>query len=161
MNKELALPELLERLTGLRRQGKRIVFTNGCYDLLHPGHVHFLSQARQLGDALVVGVNSDRSVREIKGPARPILTQEERCQILSGLASVDFVVIFDEPTPLDLISALRPDVLVKGGDWGLHEIVGREQVEAGGGRVVTLPFLPGFSTSAIVQRVLDRYRDNA
>jgi D-beta-D-heptose 7-phosphate kinase/D-beta-D-heptose 1-phosphate adenosyltransferase len=136
----------------------KIVFTNGCFDLLHPGHISYLQKARSLGDVLIVGINSDRSVKELKGDLRPIFDQEERCEMLSGLESVSFITVFDESTPRDLINAILPDVLVKGGDWHLEQIVGREEVEASGGRVVSLPFEEGYSSSAIIQRILKRYR---
>jgi D-beta-D-heptose 7-phosphate kinase/D-beta-D-heptose 1-phosphate adenosyltransferase len=133
------------------------VFTNGCFDILHPGHLSYLEKARVLGDVLIVGINSDRSVRELKGGLRPIFDQEERCELLSGLESVSFVTVFDESTPRELIKVILPDVLVKGGDWPLEQIVGREEVEASGGRVVALPFAEGYSSSAIIQRILTRY----
>jgi len=142
----------------LKQAAQKIVFTNGCFDILHPGHIHYLREARSLGDALVVGVNSDRSVRELKGPERPILTELERCLVLSGLESVSYVTVFDEPTPLALIQSVLPHVLVKGGDWDLSEIVGREEVEAGGGTVTSLPYENGQSTSGIIERILSRYR---
>lgn len=133
----------------------RVVFTNGCFDLLHPGHIRTLEAARQLGDALVVGLNSDRGVRELKGPGRPILPEHERAEILAALECVDAVVIFDEPTPREIIAALLPDVLVKGGDWAGDQIVGRAEVEAAGGRVVSIPVAPGYSTTAILQKIRD------
>lgn len=157
LQKILALEDLLAQRERLRRQSKRTVFTNGCFDLLHPGHVDYLSRARQMGDVLIVGVNSDRSVRELKGPRRPILTQEERTRLLSGLDSVDYLTVFDENTPRRLIAALLPDVLVKGGDWTVETIVGRREVEAAGGRVVSLPCLEGQSSTAIIERILHRY----
>ena len=136
-----------------RAAGRRIVFTNGVFDLLHPGHLRYLQQARALGDALVVGVNSDRSVRANKGEGRPITPEGERAEILAALASVDAVVIFDEDTPHAIIAALQPDVLVKGADWAEDAIVGRDVVEARGGKVVRVPVEPGYSTSAIVERI--------
>ena len=158
MEKILKRDALILRIQELKQAGQKIVFTNGCFDILHPGHVRYLQNARLLGDALVVGVNSDRSVRELKGPLRPILTEQERCLILSGLESVNYVSVFDEPTPLALIQSVLPHVLVKGGDWGLSEIVGRETVEACGGTVTSLPYERGQSTSSIVERILTRYR---
>ena len=153
----VTLPQLLAILAPLRREGFRVAFTNGCFDILHPGHVTYLEKARALGDLLVVGLNSDRSVRSLgKGSERPICTETERAAVLSALRSVDFVVIFDEPTPLALIEAIRPDVLVKGGDWAVEAIVGREVVEEVGGRVVTIPFVEGKSTTGIVERILAR-----
>jgi len=145
--------ELILRLEAVRRNGRRIVFTNGCFDLLHPGHIRCLEQARALGDVLVVLINSDSGVRQLKGEGRPILPQNERAEILAALAAVDYVVIFDEPTPRKLIARLLPDVLVKGGDWGPDEIVGREEVEAAGGRVVSIPMEPDFSTTDILARI--------
>src|SRR5437016_11170626 len=135
------------------RNGRRVVFTNGCFDLLHPGHIETLEKARNLGDLLVVGVNSDRSVREMKGEGRPILPEQERAEILAALECVDGVVIFDEPTPREIIAALLPDVLVKGGDWASDRIVGREEVEAAGGKVVLAPVVSGRSTTAIRERI--------
>src|SRR5215471_8290492 len=138
----------------LRREGKRVVFTNGCFDLLHPGHIRYLAQARALGDALIVAINSDRSVRDLKGQGRPILNEQERAEVLSGLEAVDFVVVFDEDTPRELIADILPDVLVKGGDWAVNEIVGRDEVEAAGGQVISLPYVEGQSTSKIIERIL-------
>lgn len=157
MGKILTTEALLRKAQELKRDGRRIVFTNGCFDLLHPGHVAYLRKARQLGDVLIVGLNSDRSVREIKGEPRPILSQEERCEILSGLESVSFVTVFDDSTPQRLIQAILPDVLVKGGDWEMNEVVGREEVEAAGGKVVLIPYEKGQSTSGIIKRILDAY----
>jgi rfaE bifunctional protein nucleotidyltransferase chain/domain len=137
----------------LRGESKVVVFTNGVFDLLHPGHVRYLETARSLGDALIVGLNGDESVRRNKGPGRPITPQEERAELLLALASVDAVVIFDEDTPAEIIAALRPAVLVKGADWAADRIVGRDTVEAGNGRVVRVPLEEGHSTSAIVERV--------
>jgi D-beta-D-heptose 7-phosphate kinase/D-beta-D-heptose 1-phosphate adenosyltransferase len=137
----------------LRTAGKTVVFTNGVFDLLHPGHVRYLQQARTLGDALLVGINSDRSVRRNKGPERPITPEHERAEILEALACVDGVVLFDEDTPHRLITALQPDVLVKGADWAADAIVGRDVVEARGGRVVRVAVEPGYSTTAIVEKI--------
>lgn len=136
-----------------RAAGRRIVFTNGVFDLLHPGHLRYLQHARALGDVLVVGVNSNRSVRANKGEGRPITPERERAEILAALSSVDAVVIFDEDTPHAIISALQPDVLVKGADWAEDAIVGRDVVEARGGKVVRVPVEPGYSTSAIVEKI--------
>jgi D-beta-D-heptose 7-phosphate kinase/D-beta-D-heptose 1-phosphate adenosyltransferase len=136
----------------LRRQGK-VVFTNGVFDLLHPGHVRYLNHARTLGDALIVGVNSDRSVRSNKGEGRPINTESERAEILAALQPVDVVVIFDEETPHELIAAVQPDVLVKGADWPEDGIVGRDVVEARGGVVVRVPVAAGYSTSSIIEKI--------
>ena len=136
-----------------RAAGKSIVFTNGVFDLLHPGHLRYLQQARRLGDALIVGVNSDRSVRAIKGSDRPITPEAERAEILAALECVDGVVLFDEDTPQAVIAALQPDVLVKGADWAADAIVGRDIVEARGGRVVRISIEPGYSTSALVEKI--------
>jgi len=141
---------LVERL---RAAGKTIVFTNGVFDLLHVGHLRYLQRARELGDALLIGLNSDRSVRQIKGPERPITTESERAEVLEALDCVDAVVVFDEETPWDLIAAIQPDVLVKGADWAEDAIVGRDIVEARGGRVVRVPLERGHSTSAIIAKI--------
>ena len=137
----------------LRRNGQRSVFTNGVFDLVHPGHIRYLREARALGDALIVAVNSDRSVRANKGDARPITPEHERAEVLLALASVDAVVIFDEPTPHQIIGRIQPDVLVKGADWGPTEIIGRDIVEARGGRVVRVAVEPGHSTTAIIDKI--------
>jgi D-beta-D-heptose 7-phosphate kinase/D-beta-D-heptose 1-phosphate adenosyltransferase len=137
----------------LRAAGKTIVFTNGVFDLLHVGHLRYLQRARELGDALLIGLNSDRSVRQIKGPERPITTESERAEVLEALGCVDGVVVFDEETPRDLIAAIQPDVLVKGADWAEDAIVGRDIVEARGGRVVRVALEPGHSTSAIITKI--------
>jgi D-beta-D-heptose 7-phosphate kinase/D-beta-D-heptose 1-phosphate adenosyltransferase len=141
----------------LKAKGKRIVFTNGCFDLLHVGHVRYLEQAKALGDTLIVGINGDHSVRGLKGPFRPILPVEERSEILSGLGCIDYITVFDEPTPLELITLLKPHVLVKGGDWTKDEVVGREVVESLGGKVILLPFVGGSSTSNLIETILKRH----
>jgi rfaE bifunctional protein nucleotidyltransferase chain/domain len=156
MKKILCREELIRERERMRREGKQLVFTNGCFDLLHPGHVRYLNQARSLGDALVVALNSDQSVRALKGEGRPILTQQERAEVMAALEAVDYVTIFDEETPRELIAALLPDVLVKGGDWSVEKIVGREEVEADGGKVLSLPYVEGSSTSDILERILKR-----
>ena len=137
----------------LRAAGKRLVFTNGVFDLLHVGHVRYLAQARALGDALVVAINSDRTVRELKGPDRPVFDQAERAELLAALRSVDYVTIFDDVSPRSLIATLLPDVLVKGGDYQLDQIHGRDEVEAAGGNVISLPFVEGASTSNLIERM--------
>jgi len=138
----------------LQEAGGKVVFTNGCFDLLHRGHVHYLEEARALGDALIVGVNTDASAARLrKGPGRPLTPEADRARVLAALACVDRVVLFEEDTPLELITALKPDILVKGGDYQLHEIVGREIVLARGGKVAALPFLPGYSTTQLVERL--------
>ncbi|MBI5580002.1 MAG: D-glycero-beta-D-manno-heptose 1-phosphate adenylyltransferase [Deltaproteobacteria bacterium] len=154
-----ACSELAPILRGLRASGKVVVFTNGCFDLLHAGHVRYLEAARREGDILVVGLNSDRSVRDIKGDKRPILREPERAEVLAGLAAVNYVVRFDEPDPLRLITALAPDVLVKGGDWPEEAIIGAQEVRNRGGRVVRIPVMEGASTSAVIARILERYGD--
>lgn len=151
------LPDLVEALKLRRRGGEKVVFTNGCFDLLHPGHVTYLEEARALGDLLVVGLNSDASVRRLnKGAERPIMSEEERAAVLLGLRSVDYVTIFNEDTPIRLIEAIVPDVLVKGGDWPIESIVGREIVQGAGGTVTTIKFVEGKSTTGIVERILER-----
>jgi D-beta-D-heptose 7-phosphate kinase/D-beta-D-heptose 1-phosphate adenosyltransferase len=140
----------------LRAQGRRLVFTNGCFDLLHVGHARYLRQARALGDALIVAVNSDRAVRELKGEGRPVMPEGERAELLAALEAVSYVTVFDELSPRPLIAKLLPDVLVKGGDYALSEIHGREEVEAAGGRVVALPFVEGASTTDIIGRIKGR-----
>jgi rfaE bifunctional protein nucleotidyltransferase chain/domain len=149
----LTVAAAARQIAELQAAGKQVVFTNGVFDLLHPGHVRYLTAARRLGDALFVGLNGDRSVRANKGPDRPITTELERAEILSALSCVDAVVLFDDPTPHDLITVLQPDVLVKGADWAADAIVGRDIVEARGGRVVRVPVEQGYSTSAIVQKI--------
>jgi D-beta-D-heptose 7-phosphate kinase/D-beta-D-heptose 1-phosphate adenosyltransferase len=148
-----ALNELLEERRAWRTAGRRVAFTNGCFDLLHPGHVALLEAARSQADVLIVALNSDRSVRENKGPDRPLLPEAERAEALLALEAVDRVVLYDEPTPRAVIAALLPDVLVKGADWAADAIVGREEVEAAGGRVVRVELLPGRSTSALLTRI--------
>lgn len=150
--------ELRPLLAILRAAGKKIVFTNGCFDLIHTGHTRYLAIARSFGDILVVAVNSDASVSTIKGEKRPINSQQERAEALAALESVDFVTIFSEPDPYKVISALQPDVLVKGGDWPIEKIIGRDVVEARGGKVVNVPFVEGQSTTGIIERILKRYR---
>jgi rfaE bifunctional protein nucleotidyltransferase chain/domain len=149
--------DLRRIIKDLKKKGKRIVFTNGCFDILHLGHIRYLEDAKSLGDILVVGVNSDHSVRILKGPERPILPEMERAEILSGFWCVDYITIFNEPTPLELISSLQPHILVKGGDWTKETTVGREVVERMGGEVVILPFIEGSSTSNLVETILKRY----
>ena len=147
------LPAILDERAGWKAAGKSVVFTNGCFDLLHPGHVALFEAARAEGDVLVVGLNSDRSVRALKGAGRPLIPATERAETLAALEAVDRVVVYDEDTPLAVISALSPDVLVKGADWALDAIVGREEVERGGGRVVRVELRPGRSTTSMVSRI--------
>jgi D-beta-D-heptose 7-phosphate kinase/D-beta-D-heptose 1-phosphate adenosyltransferase len=149
----LTLEQAILRFGPQKRNGRRVVFTNGCFDLLHPGHIRSLEQARALGDVLIVGLNSDASVRQLKGEGRPVIPESERAEILAALESVDAVVIFDDLTPREVIARLLPDVLVKGGDWPGDQIVGREEVEAAGGRVVRAPVVPGYSTTDILKKI--------
>ena len=144
---------LVARLAPLRARGGRVVFTNGCFDLLHPGHVRYLTAARGLGDVLVVGLNDDDSVRRLKGTARPILALAERAEVLAALQAVDHVIAFDGDTPLALVSAIRPDVLVKGADWAEADIAGATEVRSWGGRVERMPLVPGISTTDILRRI--------
>ena len=148
----LSWDDAVALVRGHRSAGRRIVFTNGVFDLLHPGHVRYLQAARREGDALIVGINSDRSVRANKGPSRPIMPEHERAEVLEALECVDAVVVFDDETPAGIVSHLQPDVLVKGADWAADAIVGRDTVEAHGGRVVRMPIEAGWSTSAIIER---------
>jgi rfaE bifunctional protein nucleotidyltransferase chain/domain len=149
----LTLQEMIVRFGREKRNGKRVVFTNGCFDLLHPGHIHSLEAARNLGDFLIVGINSDESVRTLKGASRPLIPELERAEILAGLECVDGVVIFDELTPQNVIAALLPDILVKGSDWPGNQIVGREEVEAAGGKVVLIDNVAGYSTTEILNKI--------
>ncbi len=149
--------ELLRTIKDLKAKGKRIVFTNGCFDLLHVGHIRYLEEAKTLGDILIVGVNSDASVRKLKGPKRPVLPVEDRTEILSGLECVDYITVFDELDPLALITSLQPNILVKGGDWTKEQTVGKEVVERSGGEVVIIPFVEGASTSNLIETILGRY----
>ena len=156
----LDISQLSSIVKSLKQDGKRIVFTNGCFDIIHVGHVRYLNEARSLGDLLVVGLNSDESVRAIKGINRPIVPQEERAEVLSSLRYVDFVVVFNEPDPYNIIAALKPDILVKGGDWHIKDIVGRDIVESCGGKVCTIPFIEGASSSRIIEDIINKYKPN-
>jgi D-beta-D-heptose 7-phosphate kinase/D-beta-D-heptose 1-phosphate adenosyltransferase len=147
------LASVLSARAGWKAAGKSVVFTNGCFDLLHPGHVALFEAARAQGDVLVVGLNSDRSVRALKGRGRPLIPEAERAETLAALEAVDHVIVYDEDTPLEVISALRPDVLVKGADWAPDAIVGRAEVEAEGGRVVRIELTPGRSTTSLLARI--------
>lgn len=151
--KILSAGELRLERERLRDEGRRLVFTNGCFDILHVGHVRYLTAARELGDALLVAINSDRSVRELKGEGRPVMSERERAEMLAALRAVDYVTVFDDASPRRLIAETLPDVLVKGGDYKLDEIHGREEVEAAGGRVLSLPFVEGASTSTIIEKI--------
>ena len=144
----------LERLTSQAKAcGKRIVFTNGCFDILHPGHLHVLREARALGDLLIVAINSDQSVKQLKGPARPVMPEAQRAELIAALEMVDYVIVFEEPDPSHLIAAIRPDILAKGGDYSRDTVVGADLIEQSGGRVAVIPYLKGFSTSEIIERI--------
>ncbi len=156
-NKIMTVPELRPLLDILRAAGKKVVFTNGCFDIIHTGHTRYLSRAKSLGDVLIVAVNSDSSVRTIKGDKRPINTESDRMETLAALEFVDFVVVFSEPDPYRIISELQPDILVKGGDWPVEKIIGRDIVEARGGRVVSVGYIEGASTTGIIEKILKNY----
>jgi D-beta-D-heptose 7-phosphate kinase/D-beta-D-heptose 1-phosphate adenosyltransferase len=149
------LDELAAIAAEARQNGKSVVFTNGCFDILHRGHVHVLRQAKAAGDLLIVALNSDRSVQEIKGAKRPVLPETDRIELIGAMEMVDYVIVFDEPDPYKLIVAIKPNVLAKGGDWGAEKIIGADVVEQAGGRVVVIPYLEGFSTSEIIERILN------
>ena len=155
MDKLYTREGLIAARVNWKQEGKKVVFTNGCYDLLHPGHIRLLEQARSLGDILILALNSDDSVRRLKGPTRPFLSELERAEVAAGLAAVDAITVFDEDTPRELIAAVLPDVLIKGADWA-HWIAGREEVEAAGGQVMALALEPGYSTTGIVEEILTR-----
>lgn len=157
MGRVVSQDKVLKLREQARKNGKRVVFTNGCFDILHRGHVEYLRAARELGDALVVGVNSDSSARRIKGPGRPIMPVEDRTAVLASLDCVDYVVSFEEETPGKLIDLLVPDVLVKGGDWEIDRVVGKETVERNGGQVVIIDFVEGYSTRGIINSIIERY----
>jgi len=158
-NALISIDELLIIRNYLKQNNKKVVFTNGCFDILHAGHVDYLTKAKECGDVLIIGLNSDKSVREIKGKKRPIVTQEERAYILNNLKCVDYVVLFDEPTPKQLIEKIIPDVLIKGGDWAIENIVGRDIVVANGGEVKNIQFITSQSTTNIIKKVLDSYNE--
>lgn len=158
LEKIIPLARAYEVVDGLKRQRKRVVFTNGCFDLLHPGHTRYLSQARALGDVLIVAVNSDRTVNALKGPGRPVFPERERAEILAALEAVSYVIIFDELTPQAIIARMLPQILAKGGDWPLDQIVGRAEVEAAGGKVVPVPVIPGFSTSSLIHAAENKFK---
>jgi rfaE bifunctional protein nucleotidyltransferase chain/domain len=148
-----SLEQIKAIVLGARSNGKRIAFTNGCFDLLHRGHVHVLREARACADLLIVGINSDESVKQIKGPTRPVLPELDRCELLGAMEMVDFVILFNDPDPYNLIAAIRPDVLVKGGDWNSGKIIGADLVEEAGGSVMVVPYIKGFSTTEIIERI--------
>ncbi|MFA5270937.1 MAG: adenylyltransferase/cytidyltransferase family protein [Candidatus Omnitrophota bacterium] len=149
MNKIKVLASLVKLTTGLKKKGKRIVFTNGCFDIIHPGHIKILKEAKDKGEVLVVGLNSDSSIRKIKGPSRPIMNQRARTRVLSAIEYVDFIVLFDDNTPLEIIKKIKPDVLVKGEDWEKDKIIGREFAK----KIFRIKFHPGYSTSAIIEKI--------
>ncbi|HEX2868329.1 MAG TPA: D-glycero-beta-D-manno-heptose 1-phosphate adenylyltransferase [Ignavibacteriales bacterium] len=156
-NNILNRKEMIEVRRKLKDEGKKVVFTNGCFDILHAGHVDYLSKARALGDILIVGMNSDRSIKNIKGPLRPVIPEAERSFLVANLKAVDYVTLFDEDTPGALIDEIVPDILVKGADWSLENIVGRQTVESNGGEVKTITFVSQQSTSGIIKTILERY----
>ncbi len=157
MNKILDRNTLKNNLESLRKEGKKIAFTNGCFDILHVGHVRYLKEAKKTGDILVLALNSDSSVRAIKGEERPLVCEEERAEVLAALEFVDFITIFSEPTPLELINQLKPDILIKGGDWAEDKVVGRDEVIKWGGRVAIIPEVEGKSTTNIVEKIKTLY----
>ena len=157
VKKILAIEDVAQKANTLRRAGKRLVFTNGCFDILHAGHIRYLAAARSKGDILVVGLNSDESVKIIKDEHRPIMNQEQRAEILAGLWCVDYIIIFNAPDPLKLIEAIMPDVLVKGAVWREQDIIGADVVKAGGGEVVRISVVPDISTSRIIERIIKKY----
>jgi rfaE bifunctional protein nucleotidyltransferase chain/domain len=157
MDKIHTRESLKEKIDQLRKEGKKIVFTNGCFDILHVGHTRYLREARRAGDVLILALNSDNSVRALKGEKRPLIPEDERADVVASLESVDFVIIFHEPTPLELIEYLKPDILIKGGDWKEDEVVGRESVKKWGGKVVIIPEVKGSSTTNIVEKILNVY----
>ncbi len=154
-----SLEELAQVCREARERRQCVVFTNGCFDLLHIGHVRYLEAARSLGDLLIVAVNSDRSVNRIKGPLRPVVSERERCEVVAALRCVDYVCLFDTPDPLPVIKLLMPNILVKGADWALDQTVGAEEVMQAGGEVVHIPLVSGASTTKIIERILDRFRE--
>lgn len=155
-----SLDELAAIAAHARQNGQTVVFTNGCFDLVHRGHVHILRQAKAAGDLLIVALNSDRSVKEIKGPKRPIMPETDRLELIEAMEMVDYVVLFDEADPTRLIDAIKPDVLAKGADWSADKVVGAELIEKSGGRVVRIPYLQGFSTSEIIERIVKQDGEN-
>jgi rfaE bifunctional protein nucleotidyltransferase chain/domain len=151
------LREAKQIVENLKKEGKKIIFTNGCFDILHVGHVRYLNDAKKYGDFLIVGINSDSSVRRIKGKNRPIIDEKARAEVVAGLDSVDMVIIFSEDTPYELIKTLEPDVLIKGGDWKEEEIVGADIVKGSGGKVLTVPYISGYSTTSIIEKIIRLY----
>lgn len=158
ITKQLIITEAIQIANSLRQQNKIIVFTNGCFDILHAGHVRYLRDAKACGDYLIVGLNSDVSIKKIKGDKRPIISQNHRLEVLAGLESVNAIIMFDESDPFELIKSIRPDVLVKGADWPEHQIIGAEFVKSYGGKVERIPLIPDISTTEIIERIIQRYR---
>ncbi len=158
LSKVIKVKDIIPKVSALQKAGKKVAFTNGCFDILHVGHVRYLSAARSEGDILVVGLNSDESVRSIKGPKRPIVSQAERSEVLSSLWCVDYIVLFHEPDPFKLIQAIGPDLLVKGDDWAERDIIGADFVKAKGGKILRVPVVSSASTSRIIERIVKRYR---
>jgi len=157
-NKIISRPQIKNLIKTLKKKGQKIVFTNGCFDLLHVGHVRYLQEARSLGDCLIIGLNSDRSVRQIKNPQRPLISEDQRAEVLAALECIDYIVLFDEAEPLKLIEEIRPAVLVKGADWSMNKIVGADLVRSYGGEVRRVELVPMISTTTIIQRILSRYQ---
>lgn len=158
-NKIISRSQINTIISPLKKQGQKIVFTNGCFDLLHVGHVRYLQEAASSGDCLIVGLNSDRSVREIKGPNRPLISEDQRAEVLAALACVGYIVLFDEADPFKLIESIKPDILVKGADWSLDKIIGADLVHSYGGEVRRVDLVPLISTSEIIQRIISRYHE--
>lgn len=158
ISKIIKLPELQAKVASIKESGSKVVFTNGCFDILHVGHVRYLAAARLKGDMLIVGLNSDDSVKSIKSTKRPIVNQDERAEVLASLWCVDYIILFDEPNPLLLIQAIKPDILVKGDDWAEENIIGADYVKEQGGKVLRVPVVPEASTSRIIQTIVNRYR---
>jgi rfaE bifunctional protein nucleotidyltransferase chain/domain len=159
-NKIISRPQITGLIADLKKKGQKIVFTNGCFDLIHVGHVRYLQEARALGSCLVIGLNSDQSIRRIKDPARPLILEEQRAEVLAALECVDYVVLFDEDDPFQLIKEVRPDVLVKGADWSMDKIIGADLVTSYGGEVRRIDLVPSISTSEIINRIISRYEGN-
>jgi rfaE bifunctional protein nucleotidyltransferase chain/domain len=158
LNQKIKPADELSKISfDLKKKGKKVVFTNGCFDLLHPGHLHYLIDAKGMGDVLIVGINSDDSIRKIKGEMRPLTPERDRLEMLAGLECVDFVTSFSEPDPHRLISLIKPDLLVKGGDWGVDQIIGKDIVEKEGGKVVSIPLSPGYSTTKLIEKIVAVY----
>jgi len=157
-NKIISRPQIAGLMKNLKKKGRKIVFTNGCFDLLHVGHVRYLKEARGQGDCLVIGLNSDQSMRQIKDPARPLISEDQRAEVLAALECVDYIVLFDEADPFKLIEEIRPDVLVKGADWSMDKIIGADLVTSYGGKVHRVDLVSLISTSEIIQRILARYK---